>query len=254
MLLEEFENVPAVIEPTDRSLISGGEICDTIILSFNGEILERVKQIDGVYEGGYLTNLNSKYPWYIYEVDGFKLAVAMATIGAPMVVGLLEELKARGFKNFIVLGSCGVLDQSIQADKIILPSSALRDEGTSYHYAPSSDEIAYDENLLLTMENALNKSGIEHIRTKVWTTDAFYRETAAKVKRRLEAGAKVVDMESSAIMAWAQYRQANVYQFFYTADYVDHHNHEWDARHEERKTDVMTFFEIAVSIALELEK
>lgn len=254
MLLEEFENVPAVIEPTDRSLISGGEICDTIILSFNGEILERVKQIDGVYEGGYLTNLNSKYPWYIYEVDGFKLAVAMATIGAPMVVGFLEELKARGFNNFIVLGSCGVLDQSIQADKIIIPSSALRDEGTSYHYAPASDEIAYDETLLLTMENALNKSGIEHIWTKVWTTDAFYRETAAKVKRRLEAGAKVVDMESSAIMAWAQYRQANVYQFFYTADYVDHHNHEWDARHEERKTDVMTFFEIAVSIALELEK
>ena len=254
MLLEEFENVPAVIEPTDRSLISGGEICDTIILSFNGEILERVKQIDGVYEGGYLTNLNSKYPWYIYEVDGFKLAVAMATIGAPMVVGFLEELKARGFNNFIVLGSCGVLDQSIQADKIIIPSSALRDEGTSYHYAPASDEIAYDETLLLTMENALNKSGIEHIRTKVWTTDACYRETAAKVKRRLEAGAKVVDMESSAIMAWAQYRQANVYQFFYTADYVDHHNHEWDARHEERKTDVMTFFEIAVSIALELEK
>ena len=254
MLLEEFENVPAVIEPTDRSLISGGEICDTIILSFNGEILERVKQIDGVYEGGYLTNLNSKYPWYIYEVDGFKLAVAMATIGAPMVVGFLEELKARGFNNFIVLGSCGVLDQSIQADKIIIPSSALRDEGTSYHYAPASDEIAYDETLLLTMENALNKSGIEHIQTKVWTTDAFYRETAAKVKRRLEAGAKVVDMESSAIMAWAQYRQANVYQFFYTADYVDHHNHEWDARHEERKTDVMTFFEIAVSIALELEK
>ena len=254
MLLEEFENVPAVIEPTDRSLISGGEICDTIILSFNGEILERVKQIDGVYEGGYLTNLNGKLPWYIYEKDGSKVAVAMALIGAPMVVGLLEELKARGFKNFIVLGSCGVLDKSIQADKIILPSSALRDEGTSYHYAPASDEIAYDETLLLTIENALNKSGIEHIRTKVWTTDAFYRETAAKVKRRLEAGAKVVDMESSAIMAQAQYRQANVYQFFYTADYVDHHNHEWDARHEERKTDVMTFFEIAVSIALELEK
>ena len=170
MLLEEFENVPAVIEPTDRSLISGGEICDTIILSFNGEILERVKQIDGGYEGGYLTNLNSKYPWYIYEVDGFKLAVAMATIGPPMVVGFLEELKARGFNNFIVLGSCGVLDQSIQADKIIIPSSALRDEGASYHYAPASDEIAYDETLLLTMENALNKSGIEHIRTKVWTT------------------------------------------------------------------------------------
>lgn len=254
MLLEEFENVSAVIEPTDRSLPSGGEICETIILSFNGEIVERVKQMDGVYEGGYLTSLNGKFPWYIYEVDGLKLAVTMATIGASTVVGFLEELKARGFNNFIVLGSCGVLDQSIQADKIILPSSALRDEGTSYHYAPASDEIYYDETLLSTMENALNKAGIEHIRTKSWTTDAFYRETAAKVKRRLAAGARVVDMEASAIMAWAQYRQAKVYQFFYTADYVDHHNHEWDARREDRKADAMAFFEIAVDIALALEK
>ena len=216
--------------------------------------MERVKQMDGVYEGGYLTNLNGKFPWDIYEVDGLKLAVTMATIGASMVVGFLEELKARGFNNFIVLGSCGVLDQSIQADKIILPSSALRDEGTSYHYAPASDEIAYEQSLLLTMEKALDKAGIEHIRTKSWTTDAFYRETAAKVKRRLAVGARVVDMEASAIMAWSQYRQAKVYQFFYTADYVDHHNHEWDARREDRKTDAMTFFEIAVSIALALEK
>ena len=253
MLLEEFENVPAVIEPTDRSLLSGGEICETIILSFNGEVVERIKQMDGVYEGGYLTNLNGKFPWYIYEVDGLKLAVTMATIGASMVVGFLEELKARGFNNFIVLGSCGVLDQSIQADKIILPSSALRDEGTSYHYAPASDEIAYEQSLLLTMEKALDKAGIEHIRTKSWTTDAFYRETAAKVKRRLAAGARVVDMEASAIMAWAQFRQAKVYQFFYTADYVDHYNHEWDARHEERKADAVTFFEIALVIARELD-
>ena len=191
MLLEEFENVPAVIEPTDRSIRGGGEICDTIILSFNGEILERVKQIDGVYEGGYLTNLNGKLPWYIYEKDGSKVAVAMALIGAPMVVGLLEELKARGFKNFIVLGSCGVLDQSIQADKIILPSSALRDEGTSYHYAPASDEVAYDESLLVKLEAIFDKHNIEHIRTKAWTTDAFYRETLDKVKRRLAAGAQV---------------------------------------------------------------
>ncbi|EFO53962.1 phosphorylase, Pnp/Udp family [Streptococcus infantis SK1302] len=41
------------------------------------------------------------------------------------------------------------------------------------------------------MEKALDKAGIEHIRTKSWTTDAFYRETAAKVKRRLAAGARV---------------------------------------------------------------
>jgi len=54
-------------------------------------------------------------------------------------------------------------------------------------------------------------------------------------------------------MAWAQYRLANVYQFFYTADYVDHQNHEWDARREDRKADAMTFFEIALVIARDLD-
>ena len=176
----------------------------------------------------------------------------MAGIGAPLAVGHLEELKSSGFKNFIILGSCGVLDESIEADKIILPSSALRDEGTSYHYAPASDEISYEPALLLTMEKALEAAGIEHVRTKTWTTDAFYRETADKVKRRLAAGARVVDMEASAIMAWAQFRSAKVYQFFYTADYVDHHKNEWDARHEERTADCMSFFEVALAIAKRL--
>ncbi len=36
-----------------------------------------------------------------------------------MVVGFLEELKARGFNNFIVLGSCGVLDQSFKQIKLL---------------------------------------------------------------------------------------------------------------------------------------
>ena len=50
---------------------------------------------------------------------------------------------------------------------------------------------SYDETLLLTMESALNKSGIEHIRTKTWTTDAFYRETAAKVNEDLQQERKL---------------------------------------------------------------
>lgn len=249
MLLNEFEDTRAVIEPYDDGISGLGEICDTMIYSFDGEIVNRVKWLRGVYEGGHLSSLNGKHPWYIYENEECKVAVMTATIGAPMAVGQLEELKAKGFKNFIIVGSCGVLDKSIQADKIILPATALRDEGVSYHYAVASDEISYDPALLLTMEDILDRHGIEHIRAKSWTTDAFYRETAAKVKRRLAAGATVVDMEASAIMAWAQFRKAKVYQLFYTADYVNHHKEVWDTRHEERTLDVMAFFDIALMIA-----
>ncbi|MGT2712130.1 nucleoside phosphorylase [Streptococcus oriscaviae] len=249
MLLEEFEPSPAVIEPTDKAIRGGGEVCETMIFSFNGEIVDRVRQMPESRESGYLESINGRHPWYILERDGVRVAVMLAVVGAPMAVGHLEELRACGFENFIVLGSCGVLDESIEADKIILPSSALRDEGTSYHYAPASEEISYEPALLLAMEKALNQAGIEHVRTKTWTTDAFYRETVDKVKRRLAAGATVVDMETSAIMAWADFRQAKVYQFFYTADYVDHHKNEWDARREERTADCMIFFDVAMAIA-----
>ena len=135
MLLEEFEDVAAVIEPNEKPVHDKGEVCETIILSFNGEILKRLIESEEVYQGGYLKSINGQHPWYIYGQGPSKLAVMLAPIGAPMIVGQLEELAARGFKNFIILGSCGVLDRSIEADKIILPATALRDEGTSYHYA-----------------------------------------------------------------------------------------------------------------------
>ena len=135
MLLEEFEDVAAVIEPTEKPIHDKGEVCETIILSFNGEILKRLIESEEVYPGGYLKSINGQHPWYMYRQGPSKLAVMLAPIGAPMIVGQLEELAARGFKNFIILGSCGVLDRSIEADKIILPATALRDEGTSYHYA-----------------------------------------------------------------------------------------------------------------------
>ena len=161
MLLEEFEDVVAVIEPTEKPVQDKGEVCETIILSFNGEILKRLIESEDVYQGGYLKSINGHHPWYIYGQGPSKLAVMLAPIGAPMIVGQLEELVARGFKNFIILGSCGVLDRSIEADKIILPAAALRDEGTSYHYAPPGDEVTYDESLLIELEAIFDKHNIE---------------------------------------------------------------------------------------------
>lgn len=66
VLLEEFEDVAGVIEPTDRQVIAKGEICKTIILSFNGEILKRLIESEEVYPGGCLKNLNGQFLWYIY--------------------------------------------------------------------------------------------------------------------------------------------------------------------------------------------
>lgn len=162
MLLEEFDSELAVTEPkaANFSYVNQELVCDTLIYSFNGEVIERLRADSLVGEGGYLSSINGRHPWYLYEKEGVRVAVMLAPVGAALAVALLEELRVIGFKRFVVFGSCGVLDSRLAADRILLPASALRDEGTSYHYAPASEEIAYEEVSLLAMEQVLLPLGL----------------------------------------------------------------------------------------------
>lgn len=97
---------------------------------------------------------------------------------APSCVAMLEELHALGAKRFVVFGNCGVLNQQIRDCGIIIPTAAVRDEGTSFHYAPPSDEIPANPKYRGEFEAILRETGVDFTEGKVWTTDAFYRETA----------------------------------------------------------------------------
>ena len=75
---------------------------------------------------------------------------------------------------------------------------------------------------------------VPHDRGLVWTTDAFFRETPAKVARRREQGCLAVDMEVSAMFACAAFRGAAYAQLLYAGDDVS--AAEWDHRHWEKQT------------------
>ncbi|MFC3928591.1 nucleoside phosphorylase [Streptococcus caprae] len=255
MILEEFDPARAVIEPDfDFGEASDHqEICDTIIMPFSGKLLDLIHARYTLRYGGYKSNINGKLPWHIYEKDGQKVAVMLAQLGAPALIGTLEELQAAGFKRFILFGTCGVLDGSLETNKLIVPTSSIRDEGVSYHYAPASDKIGYAPEHLARFEEILTQNKIPYTTTKAWTTDAFFRETPEKVKRRKAAGATVVDMEWASVAAWSQFRGTEVYHFFYTSDYVDHENG-WDKREGHEEDHLLSFFEIALTIAKECEQ
>lgn len=254
MLLEDFENSRAVIEPSEVVTDIEGQTCSVLLASFNGDLIRDLVAQENLTPAGHLRSLNGDHPWYIWEKDGLKLGLFLLPVGAAMAIGQLEELHAIGFEKVIVLGSCGVLDKDLDRTAILLPASGLRDEGTSYHYAPASDEIGYDPALLLTIEKALMAAGLRCQRVKTWTTDGFFRETPAKVKKRLAAGAQVVDMEATALMAWSQFRQVPVYQFFYTTDFLDPDQRVWDKFQSRETTDHMALFEVVLVIAQALAK
>ena len=122
----------------------------------------------------------------------------------------------------------GVLNQQIRDCGIIIPTAAMRDEGTSFHYAPPSDEIPANPKYRGAFEAILRETGVDFTEGKVWTTDAFYRETRAKFEKRKAQGCVCVDMECSALMALAQFRGIDVFEFFYAGDNLD--REQWDPR------------------------
>ncbi|MBN1971957.1 MAG: nucleoside phosphorylase [Candidatus Delongbacteria bacterium] len=149
-------------------------------------------------------------------------------------------------------GSCGVLDKNAAKNGIIIPSSAIRDEGTSFHYMKPSREIILDAKVVSLIKSCLNELGIKYSIGKTWTTDAFYRETPRKVNSRREEGCISVEMETSAMSAVAKFRKVNFGAIFYTGDDIT--GDVWNVDKLNCKNSRERLFDIALEIAYRMSK
>ena len=165
-------------------------------------------------------------PIYQTNYGGKEIAVSCSTLGGPAAAGLLEEMISKGCEKFVFFGSCGVLDHVLAAKSLIVPTAAYRDEGTSYHYAPPGKYMEIPTASKLA--KILSELKLPHVCGKTWTTDAIYRETRGNMEKRKNEGCITVEMECASIMAVAQFRGIEVYQFLYAADSLD--AVEWEAR------------------------
>ena len=127
-----------------------------------------------------------------------------------------------------MFGSCGELDVDCVKDRLIIPVSAVRDEGTSYHYIAPSPEIEADPRSVQILENVLSSRGYPYIKGKTWTSDAIYRETLPLIRERRQEGCIVVEMECASMLAVAKYRHIPFIQFLYGADNLS--SDIWDMR------------------------
>ena len=188
------------------------------------------------------------FPVYRVRYRDVELALYMSGVGAPLCVGNQEEIYALGAECLVLFGTCGVLDREIGDCAIILPTSAMRDEGTSYHYAPPSDEIAVNVHHARLFRELLEELRVSCVTGKTWTTDSMYRETREKTARRKAAGCVCVDMECASVAAVARFRGREALHFFYAADNLD--SEEWDERSLSNHANVEAKDRIA-AIALE---
>ena len=136
---------------------------------------------------------------------------------------------------------------------VIIPTRAIRDEGTSYHYAPANDYIDVNKKYIPEFIQVLEECGYPYVMGTTWTTDAFYRETRGKVAKRKEMGAVCVEMECSAMQAMCDFRGVEFFQFLYAGDNLD--SAKWDprslsglARLDDKEKIALLAFELACKI------
>jgi nucleoside phosphorylase len=138
---------------------------------------------------------------------GRRYTLLLCPVGASGTVLALENAIELGARTIVFLGWCGSLSPGCPMAHVVVPTSAVREEGTSYHYLAPERRPEASSHLTSSIVARLDDDGIPHRTGTVWSTDAPYRETGTKVKRYAAAGVLAVDMETSAILALAEYHQ-----------------------------------------------
>lgn len=233
-ILEFDDDKNAFINPS--TIHKEIEISENAVLCFFGDAIDKLKKeltFDVVYT---LRSETYFYPVYEFQYKNKKIVVVHISVGAPVAAGMIEELNAIGCNKFIACGGCGVLVDDLPVGNLLIPVSAIRDEGTSYHYLPPSREVFANEYAISRIEETLNKQGFNYTKVKTWTTDAFFRETSNKIQLRKEEGCTTVEMEASAFMAVSQFRNVIFGQILYSGDDLSGAN--WDRRDWHLREDI----------------
>lgn len=218
MITSSFDNSKPIITP--KYFCSDSDVADIAIGTFSDAILKEARYIYYNRRIGELTSANGARPVYLLDVEGRKVVMFMLGVGAPMAAAEFEEIHhMTGVTKFITFGSCGSLDKIRTSNRYVIPTEAYRDEGTSYHYAPPSDYIAVKN--WEVVESILTNMGIPVVCGRVWTTDAFYRETEEQAAKRRADGCVAVDMEVSALQAVCNLYGWKFYTFLQPGDVLE---------------------------------
>ena len=220
-----------------------------IVLSFYSKQINRMLE-EGLLE--LITNLRSEMGEHpLYKFKDSDIGLFTLGVGAPLAVGLLEEIIALGGEDFIACGSAGVL-ADFEVGSLIIPNEAIREEGTSYHYIKPSRTIKLEDGELDELIDYLKSLKISFTVGKVWTTDAIYRETRKKVEAYKKENVLAVEMEFSALLAICKYYKVKFVQILSAGDSLA--KEEWDSRRYKDRTDFRyTLIEICKNYLLNKE-
>lgn len=178
------------------------EVPRLCILDPDGDIVRRLRHTGKAQQF-------EAWPCYHTRLDTFRLGgqtagIVGCAVGSPFAVLVAEELFASGCRLLVSLTSAGQIAPAGSPPYFVIIDRALRDEGTSYHYAGPCDYADADPRLVAMASEALASGNLHAVVGSSWTTDAPFRETAEAIQSVRFKGVLAVEMEAAALYTFAR--------------------------------------------------
>lgn len=160
---------------------------------------------------------NREFTTCVGTLGGIPITVTSTGIGGPSAAIAIEELCDLGVHTFIRVGTCGAMQSHQRLGDLVVAHAAVRDEGTSFQYAPAGWPAVADLDVALALRDAAVRRGVRHRVGVVQSKDSFYGElypdrmpVAGRLHERTQAlrrlGVLASEMECAALFTVAAAR------------------------------------------------
>jgi len=219
------------------------QVPDVCVLDPDGDIVDYLRQTgeatrDGDWPG-YHTEL------YRFERGGREYGIVAHAVGSSFAVLVAEQLFASGCELLVSVTSSGQIVPRGEPPYFVLVERALRDEGTSHHYLPPSVYADADAELIDSVEAYCDRVSPSVHRGATWTTDAPFRETETAIEKAREKGVLAVEMEASALYAFAEARDIHVVCFAHVTNEMGQADEDFEKGEDRGSKDALEVIEAA---------
>ncbi len=146
---------------------------------------------DADYKGSAMSAAHSK------SAD---VSIVNFSIGSPTAALIIELLATIEPKAVLFLGLCGGLHRSLKVGDFILPTAAIRDEGTSKHFMPAQVPALPTFKVQKFVSQIVVEEGLDYRTGVVHTTDYRFWEFDQKFKAQLwEERCLAIEMECATL-------------------------------------------------------
>ena len=239
-----FEPKALLREARRQKAMAPADVPAVCILDPDGDIVRRLKSTGASrpFDG---------WPCYHTALDAFTLAgrevgIVGCAVGASFAVLIAEQLFASGCRLLLSVTSAGQITPGGKPPYFVIIDRALRDEGTSYHYAPPADFADADPALVASAAAALKDSGLRSFVGPSWTTDAPFRETSEAIRAAQARGLLAVEMEAAALYSFARARRAKVLCIAHVTNTMGQAGDDFEKGEADGTTDALSLLETII--------